>query len=314
MFCTSCGTTLSPGVATCPSCSKPAPYNVAAPNMLPQPSRVLTQEQPPAVIPKQQPQRVSTARLTLLSILLALLIIGVSGIGYYAVAVRPAEFRAQATAVTRNLLATQTQGTAQAYAQATATTAALTPQEIYTRATSGTPVINDSLDVQEGSTWLQLSSSLYSCAFSGGAYHIRFQKQAGAADSIAYGSLFNNLAFQVQLKIIAGAAGGLMFRLTNNGAYFFGVEQNATYYLYIFKDNLPSLLTAGSNAAINPGLNQPNLLTVVAESNHIYLYVNKQPVANVTNSVFDSGQVALYAASTTGPADVAFSNAQVWAL
>lgn len=309
MFCTSCGTTLSPGVATCPSCNKPAPYNVATPHMSSQPFGVPTQEQPLPVVPQQQ-HRVSTARLTILVILLALLIIGVSGIGYYAVAVRPAEFQAQATAVTQNILATQTQGTA----QATATTAALTPQDLYTRATSGTAVINDSLDVQEGSSWLQLGSSLYTFAFSGGAYHIRFQKQGWSAESIAYNSLFNNLAFQVQLKIIAGAAGGLMFRLTNNGAYFFGVDQNAAYYLYVVKDNSVSLLTAGSNTAINPGLNQPNLLTVVAESNHIYLYVNKQPVANVTNSVFDSGQVALYAANTTGPADVAFNNAEVWAL
>jgi len=254
------------------------------------------------------------SRLTIVVILLALLIIGASGIGYYAVAVRSTEFRAQATAVTRNLLATQTQGTAQAYAQATATTAALTPQEIYTRATSGTPVINDSLDVQGGSSWLQQSSSFFTCTFSGGAYHIRFQEQGRSVESIAYGSLFNNLTFQVQLKIIAGVVGGLMFRLTNNGAYLFAVDQNAGYFLYIIKDNLPSLLTAGSNLAINPGLNPPNLLTVVAESNHIYLYVNKQPVATVTNSVFDSGQVALYAENASGPADVAFNNAQVWAL
>jgi len=312
MVCTSCGTTLSPGVATCPACSKPTPYNVAAPHTPLQPFRVPTQEQPSPMVPQQQ--RVTMPRLTVLVILLVLLIIGGSGIGYYAVAVRPTELQAQATAVTRNLLATQTQGTAQAYAQATATTVALTPQEIYTRATSGTPVINDSLDVQEGSTWLQQSSSLFSCAFSSGAYHVRSLKQVGFTDCIAFNSLFNNLAFQVQLKIIAGAAGGLMFRLTNNGAYFFGVEQNTSYYLIIFKDNVPSLLTAGSNAAINPGPNQPNLLTVVAESNHIYLYVNKQPIANVTNSVFDSGQVALYAASATGPADVAFSDVQVWAL
>src|SRR5258708_35802027 len=106
MFCTSCGTTLSPGVAICPSCNKPAPDNVATPNMLPQPSRVLTQEQPPAMIPKQHPQRVSTPRLTVLSILLALLIIGVSGMGYYALAARPAWCQAQPTAGAQNLDAT----------------------------------------------------------------------------------------------------------------------------------------------------------------------------------------------------------------
>lgn len=384
MYCASCGTTLPSGAITCPSCSKPTPYNIATPksnnpqvdasppmknfgpiretvsspsvlhmpggaaqptafgtgtpagnflatfgsqpsiqplpqNTPPQPNHVLTQPQPSTVqqVPQGQHHRVSTARLTLLVILLALLIIGISGIGYYAAVVRPAGFHAQATAVTQNLLNTQAQATAQAYVQATATTAALTPQDTYTRATSGTPVINDPLDIQQGSSWLQIVTSHFSCAFSGGAYHIRFQEQMGTAECVAYNSLFSNLAFQVQLKIITGgavAAGGLLFRISNNDAYLFYIDLHATFYLFVVKNKVPSLLTGGSNAAINSGLNQPNLLAVVAQGDHIYLYVNKQPVAHVTNGVIGSGQVALFAGNTSGPTDVAFNNAQVWAL
>jgi len=291
---------------------QPAPQDTP-----PQPNHVLTQPQPSTVqqIPQDQHHRVSTARLTLLVILLALLIIGISGIGYYAAVVRPAGFHAQATAVTQNLLNTQAQATAQAYAQATATTAALTPQDIYTRATSGTPVINDPLDVQQGSSWLQIVTSHFSCAFSGGAYHIRFQEQMAFANCVAYNSLFSNLAFQVQVKIITGAvAGGLLFRISNNDAYLFEIDPHATFYFFVIKNKVPSLLTGGSNAAINSGLNQPNLLTVVAQGNQIYLYVNKQPIAHVTNGVIGSGQVALFAGNTSGPTDVAFDNAQVWAL
>ena len=290
---------------------QPAPQDTP-----PQPNHVPAQPQSPTAqqVPQGQHHRVSTARLTLLVILLALLIIGASGIGYFAAAVRPAAFHAQATAVTQNLLTTQAQTTAQAYAQATATTAALTPQDIYTRATSGTPVINDPLDVQQGSSWLQIVTSHFSCAFSGGAYHIRFQEQMGNADCVAFNSLFNNLAFQVQVKIIAGAAGGLLFRFSNTDAYLFYIDSHATFYLLVIKNKVPSFLTDGSNAAINSGLNQPNLLTVVAQGNHIYLYVNKQPVAHVTNGVIGSGQVALFAGNTSGPTDVAFNNAQVWAL
>ena len=293
---------------------QPAPQDTP-----PQPNHVLTQPQPSTVqqIPQDQHHRVSTARLTLLVILLALLIIGVSGIGYYSAVVRPAGFHAQATAVTQNLLTTQAQATTQAYAQATATTAALTPQDIYTRATSGTPVINDPLDVQQGSSWLQIVTSHLSCAFSGGAYHIRFQVQMGIGECVAYNSLFNNLAFQVQVKIITGAAaaaGGLLFRISNNDAYLFYIDLHATFHLFVVKNQVPSLLTGGSNTAINSGLNQPNLLTVVAQGNHIYLYVNKQPVAHVTNGAIGSGQVAFFAGNTSGPTDVAFNNAQVWAL
>jgi hypothetical protein len=290
---------------------QPAPQDTP-----PQPNHVPAQPQPSTAqqVPQGQHHRISTASLTLLVILLALLIIGVSGIGYYAAVVRPAGFHAQATAVTENLLNTQAQATAQAYAQATATTAALTPQDIYTRATSGTPVINDPLDVQQGSSWLQMVTSHFSCAFSGGAYHIRFQEQMGNADSIAFNSLFNDLAFQVQVKIIAGAAGGLLFRVSNTDAYLFYIDPHATFYLVIIKNKVPSLLTDGRNAAINSGLNQPNLLTVVAQGNHIYLYVNKQPVAHVTNGVIGSGQVALFAGNISGPTDVAFNNAQIWAL
>src|SRR5258708_1994510 len=212
MYCASCGTTLPSGAITCPSCSKPTPYNIATPksnnpqvdassspmnfspmretvsspsvsqapggaaqptafgtgtpagnfpatlgsqpsiqpapqDTPPQPNHVPAQPQPSTAqqVPQRQHHPVSTARLTLLVILLALLIIGISGIGYYAAVVRPAGFHAQATAVTQNLLTTQAQATTHAYAHATATTAALTPQEIYTNPPTHTPSLNQPL-------------------------------------------------------------------------------------------------------------------------------------------------------------------------
>jgi len=73
-------------------------------------------------------------------ILLVLLIIGGSGLTYYARVFFPAQLHAQATATAQIV-------------QADATFTALTPQQIYTYATNGSPVINDPLNNQNKSTW-----------------------------------------------------------------------------------------------------------------------------------------------------------------
>lgn len=276
--------------------------------------------QPPVMVQKIQHERSNrspVAMIASLIILLLLLIIGGSGIGYYIAVPRPAEFQAQATAVTQKLLATQAKATAQAYAFATATTAALTPYDIYNRATSGTPVINDPLDSKQGSSWLQLEASGNSCSFSGGAYHIRITTKPSSGYCFAYNSLFSNLAFQVQQTVFQGDVGGLIFRYITNGnlgCYLFEITRFGEYTLYSVKGNDSTLLTGGFSHVINTGFYQHNILTVVAEGSHLYLYVNKQTVASVTNTNYSSGQVALFAGSNAGSTDVAFNNAQVWAL
>lgn len=278
------------------------------------------QTQLPSMVQKIQHKRSnrsSVALLAILIILLAMLIFGGSELGYYIAIKRPAEFQAQATTVTQKLLATQAQGTAQALALATATTAALTPNDIYNRATSGIPVINDPLDSKQGSSWLQLEGSVNSCSFSGGAYHIKITTNPSSGYCIAYNSLFSNLAFQVQLTFFQGDAGGLIFRYITNGnlgCYLFEITRFGEYTLYSVKGNDSTQLTGGFSHVINTGFYQHNLLTVVAEGSHLYLYVNKQTVASVTNSNYSSGQVALFAGSNAGSTDVAFNNAQVWAL
>lgn len=264
-----------------------------------------------------QSQRAPVVIIALLSILLALLIIGSSGLGYYAVVIRPAEFHAQATVVTHKLLATQAQATAQAHVLATATAAALTPDEIYYKATSGIPVINDPLDNKQGSSWIQTIPPQNICTFYGGAYHILVPAdKEGTAICLAYGSLFSNLAFQVQVTFFQGEAAGLIFRTGNGsqGSYFFQISRWGDYAFGSFQGNDTTILASGHSHVINQGFYLHNLLTAVAIGNHMYLYVNKQLVANVTNSNYSSGQIALFASSNTGSTDVAFNNAQVWAM
>src|SRR5258706_15604158 len=127
MQCPSCGTSLSTGMTTCPSCGKPVP-NETRLNVMP-----------------QRPQIFSAMNITLLAVIVLFLVAGGSGLAYYAQVIHPNDLHAQATVVAQTVLEAQGQSTAQASLQLSATAAALTPQQIYAQATSGTPVINDPL-------------------------------------------------------------------------------------------------------------------------------------------------------------------------
>ncbi len=293
MSCTSCGSAVSPDQSVCPNCGTSLQDNL-----------------------QHQRQRVSIAMIALLSTLVVLLLIGSSGIAYYTAVIRPAEFYAQATAVTQNLLTAQAQGTAQAYTLATATSAALTPDELYIKATSGIPVINDPLDNPQESSWYQATPPQNFCTVYGGAYHIIVPAGKGSAFCMAYNSLFKDLAFQVQITFLQGEAAGLIFRTGNGspGAYTFQISRNGDYAFGSIQGNNSTILVSGTSHVINQGFYLHNLLTTIAIGNHMYLYVNKHLVAKVTNSNYSSGQIALFAGSGSGSTDVAFNNAQVWAL
>ncbi len=261
----------------------------------------------------QQPDRNSTLTIALLVILVLFLLLSSSGIAYFAAVAHPAQMNAQATAVAGTVLTKQAQGTALANAQATATVAAMNPQELYAWATSGTPVINDPLNNVQQSIWYHGAGSTGECGISQGAYHIKVVVPNSAAACDAYDSYFHNLAFQVQVTILAGDGGGLAFDI-GAGFYLFLIGPNGAYLLVSGTNLNSSTLTSGASQAINQGLNQSNLLTAIDLNGQIYLYVNKQPVAHVNNNSYLSGQVALYAVSATTSTDVAFTNAEVWSL
>jgi hypothetical protein len=357
MQCTNCGLTVTPGAVDCPRCgshlsktgqgeeveykeyssstrANPPPADGVTPRQYPHVTPISTatatgstlptssqQHQPytPAPIQKTtRPRRYSPLSIALLVILLILLVISGSGLIYYAAVTNPAELRSQATAVARTVLTAQAQATAHVFAQATATTAALTPDQLYTRATSGTPVINDPLN--SAATGIMFKSKTDPrCAYINGAYHIRPSLANGSTFCPSYGTFFTNLAFQVQMTIFAQGAGGPIFNTQPNGTsailYSFVIDPTGRYSLTLGKANGFTDLLSGTNTAIHTGLDQSNLLTVVAFDGQIYIYTNKQLLGHVTNHASTVGQPGLMAENpTSGTTDIAFTNMQVWSL
>ncbi|HYL44978.1 MAG TPA: hypothetical protein VEU97_16465, partial [Ktedonobacteraceae bacterium] len=261
-------------------------------------------------------RRFSPLSASLLVILLVLLVIGSSGLFYFTTVAHPGELHSQATAVAQTVLTTQAESTAQVLAQASATTAALTPDQLYTRATSGTPLIDDPLNDPTTTIWIHRTSADYGCSFIDSVYHIKASMQAGGAFCSAYKSLFKNFAFQAQMTLTTPGIGGLIFNFRGGSAYFFAIDHIGGYVLDIAQNGNTKNLLSGTSTLINVGLNQTNLLTAVTFDDQIYIYVNKRPLGHVSNSVSTQGQIGLFAQTflSDGAVDIVFSNAQVWSL
>ncbi len=130
---------------------------------------------------------------------------------------------------------------------------------------------------------------------------------------------FSNFAFEVEMTIIKGDIGGIGFRFGNtlHTKYEFYVAQNGTVELFVAQGTATTktLVEPVVSPAVHQGLNQTNIIAVVAQGNTITLYANRQQIASVTDNTYSHGQIGLYASSyaTAGhPTEVVYSNARVW--
>src|SRR6266699_2607614 len=250
-----------------------------------------------------EPQRGRSLEKILLLIIIALVVIGGSGLIYYRAAAHPANLHAQATSVAQDFLTAQARS--------------MSPQGIYTQATRGKPAINDPLSGANGSVWSESSLGNGRCLFTNGAFHALLSGKGSFTVCFANSTRLSDFAFQVQMTIASGLRGGLLFRTGNTPAesYAFDATSDGFYTLAVINGTNGVVLNSGPSPAIKTGLNQSNLLTVIARGNNIYLYINKQYIAMVNDSTFSSGKIGLFAISGDNPqADIAFNNAQVWQL
>ena len=300
----------------------PARFPGSIPNQSSQPS-AMQQSQLSAVSSQMPPPATRPSRMnvrTILLIGLALLLIA-SGLGLFAsiqsnqlaasnaIATATAQANSTATAVAGNAIAIQ-KAIDEAHATATAY------QDLYNTSASGSPVLSDPLsDNSKGNGWTKDTH----CRFTGAAYHVSIT-HTNFLWSCNTSTDFSNFAYQVQMKIIKGDDGGVTFRSNSvNGTYYgyvFAVGQDGSYKLCVFPPNATTCnsLRTGSSGAINQGLNQTNLVTVIVKGSTITLYVNQQEVNSMTDNTFSHGQIGVIADDISNPTEVIYSNAKVWKL
>jgi hypothetical protein len=248
--------------------------------------------------------------VAVLCALIALLVLSNLGLLYVAFVYQPAQLHDQANTIART-----------EEAQASATAYAGSPQGLYARYTAGKPNLNDPLNNNSASLWSDYTSinGRNICEFTGNSYHVINSDPAHFFFcSPAYHTL-SNFVFQVQMTIIRGDYGGLVVRLDGGSGtlYRFRLDPDGyfSFYLYISHNGADSRpLVRGYASSMNVGPGQSNLITVIAQGSHFYLYVNKQHIASVTDSTYSDGSVGLIAGDISQATEVAYSNAEIWEL
>jgi hypothetical protein len=156
------------------------------------------------------------------------------------------------------------------------------------------------------------------CLFQDGSYVTSkdAQKTPGLRYCLADHTNFRNFAYQIQAQDFQGESGGLIFRESAPGKfYYFAVSNNGSYVLWLNTgDGTPGkMLTRGTSKVINRAGNQANILAVVADGPAISIYVNYVPLATVHDNTYSAGRIGT---AVGGPDTLAteylFNSAKVW--
>ncbi len=261
-------------------------------------------------------QRKLSASLSALLTTIACLILGGSIFALYGTVLRPSTFRTQATLVASHFLTAQVRATLQATAQALASATAF--QNLYMRTVSNQPVYSDSLNEQENGSWNSLPSQTGGCAFIKGAYHIFESKRYFSDYCLSPAGTLIDFAFQVQITLIKGDEGGIIFGITGTNPTsvdYFGIDYAGDYSLVNESNQQFHILLHGFNRVIDANPDRANLLTVIVRHGVIYLYVNDQYIDSFSNTSYNtSGLAGLFVSAYVDPTEAAFNNVQIWKL
>ncbi len=177
--------------------------------------------------------------------------------------------------------------------------------------------LNDPLhDNSRGYNWDLVSTSSGNCSFDT-TYNAVEIHQGQVYYCTEKSLLVRNFVFQVEMVLISGDFGGIVFRSQGPSHYFFRIGADGSYYLKVHVNDANGegyAMAQGTSKAIKVGLNQKNVLAVVARGGNFDLYVNNTLVVTAQDNSYSQGVVGVFAEEGANPTEVAFSNAKVWAL
>jgi len=195
-------------------------------------------------------------------------------------------------------------------------------EQIYKQAMKQEPIFASLNNQKDSNVWERGGLSSGTCTFTDHAYHI-YVNAIKSSHNLTYcfpkAPTFTNFVFQVQMTFLKGNGGGIIFRANTTEAkwYFFAIQPDASYVLYVYKGLGPAgkyiitTLHGESNAIISPKMNK---LTVIAKDNVIYVLVNRQYLWKQVDDTYSSGNIGLLVADNQNLTDIAFANVEVWQL
>ncbi len=181
---------------------------------------------------------------------------------------------------------------------------------------SNTLVLDDSLSGNTSHNWFvgSNSSGTAACGFVSGGYQVSVSSSFFLCS--AQNTNFSNFTYEVQMQIIRGDCGGIMFRANPQAvtAYYFPVCSNGQYGFFRFAGCSTCVQTLTSGSIPNFAGSQLNRIAVVANGSRLDLYVNGQRIGGTTDNHYSSGQIGVGMSVSSAQTQVVFSNAKVWTL
>ena len=191
---------------------------------------------------------------------------------------------------------------------------------------TGTLIMNDSMhDNSQGNKWdeatMNDNNSNAVCGYKSNSYHISRGTRGSLICNPEATQLMTlaNLTFEVTVTVVQGSEAGVAARFdqVKGVGYVFIITTDGHYVIDTmdFNNSDPNkhfvTLRQGSNSVIKQGLNQSNILALVANGSSISAFVNHQFVDRVTDTLFTNGQIGIYGYGDPG-ADISAQNARVW--
>lgn len=230
---------------------------------------------------------------------------------------------ATASTSARGTVLAQTLAWATAQAIATATTTITDATSTAAASTNpypphtGTLALDDTLRNNSANYWnIGDNKQGGVSTFTGNALHVKEARQDSIIPCLA-SPTFSNFVYQVQVRLLSGDAAGITFRYDGQKGtgYLFLLYANGSYEIDKASNYTATIITSGSNGAIKTGLNQTNLVAVIAHGSTMELYVNGQHVDSLNDSSYNSGLIgASVSNQNSGSSEAAFNNARVWTL
>ncbi|GCF08139.1 zinc ribbon domain-containing protein [Dictyobacter arantiisoli] len=269
-----------------------------------------------------------------------LLIISGLGLLYYAEIVHPTQLRLQAEATleavqdvdaenmrSARLQATATargqineihaEATAQAQSNAQIQATATALQTLYKQSTSKKPFMQNPLFFESKAGWdIYPTKDGGGCAFTNNAFHSTVFQKGYFAPCIAHKTHVHNFALEIQMTILKGDEGGIIFRSNTRDSnfYSFRIRADGTYALMLTHANDTTSLVSDRSNLIKTGRRKMNILTVIVQGSNIYLYINRHYVGSASDSSYRAGAIGVMAVDRKHDTDVAFNNLRLWRL
>ncbi|GAC1389909.1 MAG: hypothetical protein NVS4B11_10250 [Ktedonobacteraceae bacterium] len=267
-------------------------------------------------IPGMSPSRIRWKLLALIAVVLVVLIGSIAGIFSFGTNQFASHFIAATAIASKGTIQAMQSNYATATAQA-GVNATTTAQAVASAAVTNDPydpsqqhlVLNEVLNQNSNAGWASRNGN---CTFTTDNYHVASTGQATAPQVCTHMTSFGDMTFQVQMNILKGNGGGLLFRSTNASSYYFHISQDGNYALFLCAGTGTScnkMLSGNFSSAITTGLNQQNVLAVVLKGNQIQLFINGEEVGTITDGTSLQGQIGVVADAHS---EVVCNNAKVW--